>query len=157
MFIQYLFSRTAFKLLLIAELITITANSQTLSSHKSLRVQHAIESLFAALTEADTMSMKKFTTNTVRFYEYGEVWPLDTLINKVMKSKATGDIKRTNKFEFVSTTIHKNIAWATYYLQSTFRKNGKEELVKWMETVVLKKEKKHWKIDVLHSTRLTKK
>jgi hypothetical protein len=95
-------------------------------------------------------------TNTVRFYEYGEVWPMDTLISKVLKSKSIADFKRTNKFEFVNTTINKNIAWSTYYLQSTFTRNGKEELVKWMETVVLIKEKKQWKIDVLHSTRLPK-
>ena len=146
-----------FKLLLIALLFTATAQAQTLSTQEQISVQKAIENLFAALTDADTVRMKKFTTNTVRFYEYGEVWPLDTLIRKVMKGKATSDVKRTNKFEFVNTTIHKNIAWATYYLQSTFTRNGKEELVKWMETVVLIKEKKQWQIDVLHSTRLPKK
>ncbi len=140
-----------------AVLFSVTAPAQTSSTHKQINVQKAIENLFAALTDADTMAMKKFTTNTVRFYEYGEVWPLDTLISKVMKNKATSDFKRTNKFEFVKTTVNKNIAWVTYYLQSTFTRNGKEELVKWMETVVLIKEKKQWKIDVLHSSRLPKK
>jgi hypothetical protein len=109
------------------------------------------------LTDVDTIAMKTFTTSTVRFYEYGEVWPMDTLINKVMQSKSIADFKRTNEFEFVNTTINKNTAWVTYYLQSTFTRNGKEELVRWMETVVLIKDKKHWKIDVLHSTRLPKK
>ena len=146
-----------FKLLLIALLFTATAQAQTLSTQEQISVQKAIENLFAALTDADTVMMKKFTTNTVRFYEYGEVWPLDTLISKVMKKKAASDFKRTNKFEFVNTTVNKNIAWVTYYLQSSFTRSGKEELVKWMETVVLIKEKKQWKIDVLHSTRLPKK
>jgi L-arabinose isomerase len=145
------------KLLLSALLFTATVHAQTTSTPEQITVQQTIENLFAALTNADTTGMKTFTTSTVRFYEYGEVWPMDTLINKVMQSKSIADFKRTNEFEFVNTTINKNTAWVTYYLQSTFTRNGKEELVRWMETVVLIKDKKHWKIDVLHSTRLPKK
>lgn len=73
-----------------------------------------------------------------------------------MQSKSIPDFKRTNSFQFVNTTIHKKTAWTMYYLQSTFTRNGKDELVNWMETVVLIKEKKKWKIDVLHSTRVIK-
>jgi hypothetical protein len=144
------------RLLFIALLFTATVQAQTTSTQEQIAVQQTIENLFAALTNADTTAMKTFATSTVRFYEYGEVWPMDTLIHKVMQSKSIPDFKRTNKFEFVNTTINKNTAWATYYLQSTFTRNGKEELVKWMETVVLIKDKKQWKVDVLHSTRLSK-
>jgi ketosteroid isomerase-like protein len=143
------------KLLFITWLFTATVHAQT-TTQEQIAVQQTIENLFAALTNADTTAMKKFTTNTVRFYEYGEVWTMDTLIHKVMQTKTVVGFKRTNKFEFVSTIINKNTAWATYYLQSTFTRNGKEELVKWMETVVLVKDKKQWKTDVLHSTRLLK-
>lgn len=144
------------KLLFIAFFFTVTAHAQTTTPEETA-VQQTIENLFAALTDADTMAMRKFSTNNVRFYEYGEIWPMDTLIHKILQSKSIPDFKRTNKFEFVSTTINKNTAWATYYLQSTFTRNGKEEIVKWMETVVLIKDKKQWKINVLHSTRLLKK
>ena len=71
-----------------------------------------------------------------------------------MQSKSIPDFKRKNNFEFVNTNIHNKSAWVTYYLQSGFTRNGKEELVKWMETVVLIKNAKKWKINVLHSTRL---
>ncbi len=145
------------KLLFIALLFTASAHAQTSSTQEQIAIQQTIENLFAALTNADTTAMNKFTTKTVRFYEYGEVWPMDTLISKIMKDKSAPDFKRTNRFEFVNTTINKNTAWVTYYLQSTFTRNGKEDLVKWMETVVLIKDKKQWKIDVLHSTRLPKK
>lgn len=144
------------KLLLMALFLSAAAHAQTSSTPEQITIQQTIKNLFAALIDADTTAMKKFTTSTVRFYEYGEVWPMDTLISKVMKNKSIVDFKRTNKFEFLNSTIHKNTAWATYYLQSTFTRNGKEELVRWMETVVLIKDKKGWKIDVLHSTRLTK-
>ncbi len=143
------------KLLLAAFLFTATVHAQTATPEQTT-VQQTIENLFAALTNADTAAMKTFTTSDVRFYEYGQVWTMDTLMHKVLQSKSIPDFKRTNKFEFVNTTINNKTAWVTYYLQSVFTRNGKEEMVKWMETVVLKKDRKQWKIDVLHSTRLQK-
>lgn len=145
-----------FKLFFCGFFLMTAVQAQTITDEQT-SVQQTIQQLFAALTNADTTAMKTYATTTVRFYEYGEVWPMDTLISKVLKNKSIADFKRTNKFEFVNTTIRKNTAWATYYLQSTFTRNGKEEIVNWMETVVLIKDKKHWKIDVLHSTRLPKK
>jgi hypothetical protein len=103
-------------------LFTATVHAQTPEQET---VQQTIENLFAALTNADTTGMKTFTTSDVRFYEYGQVWTMDTLIHKVIQSKSIPDFKRTNKFEFVNTTVNKNTAWATYYLQSTFTRNGK--------------------------------
>lgn len=121
---------------------------------KQRMVQQVIENMFDALSIADTGALKKYCTSEVRFYEYGEIWTLDTLFKKVMQSKSIPDFKRKNNFEFVNTNIHNKSAWVTYYLQSGFTRNGKEELVKWMETVVLIKNAKKWKINVLHSTRL---
>lgn len=121
------------------------------------KVQQTIEAMFTALGKGDTSAFKLNVTSDVRFYEYGQMWNRDTLIHKVMLTKAIPDFKRTDRFEFVSTTIQKNTAWVTYYLQSVFIRNGKEEIVNWMETVILINEKKNWKISVLHSTRLSKK
>ena len=53
----------------------------------------------------------------------------------------SADFKRTNSFDFINTTIDGNTAWATYYLQSEITRNGKQKLVKWMETIVLVKQK----------------
>lgn len=142
------------KLLLIALLLSTSGYAQ--KSQEKEHVQQAVENMFVALTNADSSALKTFVTANVRFYEYGESWTIDTMIQKIMQSKSIPDFKRTNRFEFVSTNINKNTAWVTYYLQSTFTRNGKEDLVKWMETVVLIKQKNQWKIDVLHSTRMNK-
>jgi hypothetical protein len=136
--------------------ITSGGHAQTTTKEKQA-VQHTVEKMFKALGEADTAALKTYVTDDVNFYEYGQVWNLDTLIHKVMLSKAIPDFKRTDRFEFVKTTIQQNTAWVTYYLQSVFIRNGKEEIVNWMETVILINEKKNWKISVLHSTRLSKK
>lgn len=140
-------------LLFIALLLSATGSAQ-IKNNEQGALQQTVEKLFAALTNTDTVALKLHCTGDVKFYEYGQIWTIDTLIHKVMQSKSIPDFKRINSFEFVNITIRQKTAWVTYYLQSTFTRNGKEELIKWMETVVLLKEKKNWKVAVLHSTRL---
>ncbi len=142
-------------LLFIAMLLSAMVQAQSVTGEQRV-VQQAIEKTFAALTNADTTALKLYCTGDVKFYEYGQIWTMDTLIQKVMQTKSIPDFKRNNSFAFVSTTINKKTAWVTYYLQSTISRSGKEENIKWMETVILLKDKKQWRINVLHSTRLVK-
>jgi ketosteroid isomerase-like protein len=142
-------------LLFIGMLLSAMVYAQHMTGEERA-VQQAIEKMFAALTKADTTALKLFCTGDVKFYEYGQIWTMDTLIQKLMQTKSIPDFIRNNSFEFVSTTINKKTAWVTYYLQSTIYRNGKEEIIKWMETVILLKEKKQWRINILHSTRLVK-
>lgn len=147
--------KTKINLLFVALFLSATGSAQ-IKNNEQVALQQAVENLFAALTNTDTTALKLYCTGDVKFYEYGQIWTIDTLIHKVMQSKSIPDFKRTNSFEFVDIAIRQKTAWVTYYLQSTFIRNGKEELIKWMETVVLLKEKKNWKVTVLHSTRLPK-
>ena len=118
---------------------------------QELAVQQTIQDLFTALSNSDSAGIRLHSTADVKFYEYGQVWTIDTLIQKAMVNKPA-DFKRTTSFDFVNTTIDGNTAWATYYLQSEITRNGKQEQVKWMETIVLVKQKNQWKIKLLHST-----
>jgi hypothetical protein len=119
-------------------------------------VQQRVINLFDALSNREAEDLKKQCTADVRFYEYGEAWPVDTLINLAITKNTAADFRRTNKFEFLNTTIKGNTAWTTYNLQSDITKNGKSISIYWMETVILVLEEKKWKIKVLHSTRLDK-
>ena len=138
-----------FSLIIVA--VTATSQSFTKQSHAA---QQPIIKLFVALSNSDTAGLKLYSTSDVKSYEYGQMWTIDTMIQKVMVVSKAADFKRISSFEFVNTIVNNNIAWVTYYLQSTFTRNGKEELVKWMETVILINQKKQWKINTLHSTRL---
>lgn len=140
-------------LVLILLLVSVVANSQT--THEQKTVQQTIENLFTALSNRDSAGLRLHSTADVHFYEYGEVWTIDTLIKRVMLVKPA-DYKRTNSFEFVRTTIQGNTAWVTYYLQSEITRNGRKELVKWMETVVLVKQQEQWKIQLLHSSLISR-
>lgn len=141
-------------LLLMLLFVTAAANAQSANKQEQA-VQQTIQQLFTALSNRDTAGLRLYCTADVHFYEYGEVWTIDTLIKRVMINKPA-DYKRTNSFDFVRTTIDGHTAWVTYYLQSEITRNGKKELVKWMETVVLVKHKEQWKIKLLHSSLISR-
>jgi hypothetical protein len=144
------------RLLIILFFVAFKLNAQSISKEQAT-IHQTVESMFATLSSDDTAALKTFVTSNVRFYEYGQVWPIDTLIQDVIQIKSIKDFKRTNRFDFVSTTIHKQTAWVTYYLESIITADGKLDTLNWLETVVLVKQKGKWKIDVLHSTRIIKK
>jgi hypothetical protein len=143
-------------LLLLCTLLSSNIHAQIVTKEQRV-AQQTIENMFGALNVADTASLKKYVTDNVHFYEYGEAWNIDKIVSIALQSKAIPDFKRTNNFEYVRTTIKNEIAWITYYLTSVITRNSKTETINWMETVILVKEKNQWKIDVLHSTRLVKK
>ena len=115
-------------------------------------VQQTIIKVFDALSNRDSVQLKINCTDDIRFYEYGQTWNMDTLINKAIRLNTAPDFKRINTIDFINTTISKAAAWTTYNNQADIIMNGKKITKKWLETVVLVKEKKRWKIKVLHST-----
>jgi SnoaL-like domain len=130
----------------------LVAQVQQPTTSNQYAVQQTIIKLFDALSNRDSISLKTNSTADITLYEYGQVWNIDTLILKAITQNQSADFKRTNSFEFINTTADKNIAWVTYRLQSVILKDGKETTVLWLETVVLVKERKQWKVKHLHST-----
>ncbi len=137
-------------------LIAITLTGQSYAQHqvspKKELVQQTIINLFDALSNRDSVSLKTYSTADITLYEYGQVWNMDTLILRAITQNKSADFKRTNSFEFINTTVDKNTAWVTYRLQSVILKDGKQATVQWLETVVLAKERKQWRVKHLHST-----
>ena len=115
-------------------------------------VQQTVVKLFEALSNRDSVSLKNYSTADITLYEYGQIWNVDSLIMKAVTLNQAADFKRTNTFDFTNTTTDKTMAWVTYRLQSAITRDGKQSTVQWLETVVLAKEKKQWKVKHLHST-----
>ena len=122
----------------------ITASQQT--------VQQTVIKLFDALSNRDSTSLKAYSTADITLYEYGQVWNIDTLILKAITLNQSADFKRINSFDFINTKADKTTAWVTYQLQSVITRDGKQAIVQWLETVVLARERKQWKVKHLHST-----
>jgi hypothetical protein len=128
----------------------LQAQQSTTNNH--LTVQQTIIKMFDALSNRDSVNLKTYSTADITLYEYGQVWNMDTLILKAITQNKSADFKRTNSFDFINTITDKTIAWVTYRLQSAITRDGKQVTVQWLETVVLVKEKKKWKVKHLHST-----
>jgi ketosteroid isomerase-like protein len=138
--------------LILAILMTGLLHAQELSTENKQAVQRTIINAFDALSKKDSLMVKEYCATDILLFENGATWNLDTLIRKAIILNTAPDFKRTNSFEFINTTVNKNVAWVTYNLSSEVTRDGKQSAIKWLETVVLVKEKNHWKIKVLHST-----
>jgi len=119
-------------------------------------VQNTVVKMFEALSNRDSISLKTYCTPDILLFESGRNWNLDTLIRKTIRLSKPKDFKRINTIDFINTTIDKNVAWATYNNRADITQNGNHFTILWIETVVLIKERKQWKIKVLHSTFLKK-
>jgi ketosteroid isomerase-like protein len=138
-------------------LILIASNllhAQTGRTKEQQQVQETIVKFFDALSSRDTVGLKAHCTSDITLFEYGQAWNLDTLTSKVATMQAAADFKRTNSFEFLDTRIDKKMAWASYRLNSSITRDGQQTTLQWIETIVLAKDRKQWKVNHLHSTLL---
>ena len=139
-------------LLLIAFSISALLYAQQPLTKGQEAIQQTLVKMFDALSSRDSVSLKNYCTADITLYEYGQVWNIDTLILKAITQNPAADFKRTNSFDFINTLADKTTASVTYRLQSAITRNGKQEKIQWLETVVLVKERKRWKVKHLHST-----
>ena len=139
-------------LLLIALSSSAMLMAQEQLSTNQQAVQQTVIKMFDALSNRDSVSLKLYCTADITLYEYGQVWNIDTLILKAITLNQSADFKRTNSFDFINITTDKTTAWVTYYLNSAITRDGKQATAQWLETVVLVKERKQWKVKNLHST-----
>ena len=139
-------------LLLITFSISTMLMAQDQLSTSQQEVQQTVIKMFDALSNRDSVSLKSYCTADVTLYEYGQSWNIDTLILKAITQNQSLDFRRTNSFDFINTATDKNTAWITYRLNSSITRDGKQSTIQWLETVVLVKERKQWKVKHLHST-----
>lgn len=116
------------------------------------QVQKVIVDVFQALSDRDTGQLKSNCTSSFLLLENGLVWNQDSLSQRIVQNKAVSDFKRINTIDFIDTKVKGDMAWTTYNNQAEVTKNGQHTLIQWLETAVLLKEGKAWKIEVLHST-----
>ena|SRR5258706_10686666 len=142
------------KILFTALLFTsFTSNAQNTEQSK---VNQSLTKLFDALAALDMKGIKEFSAKDLTILESGVVWNLDTIARKVDNLKGAS-FSRTNHLDFIQTEIKGNTAWAVYYNSADMVINGLEVHRQWLESAVLVKEDKLWKIKLLHSTTLKKK
>jgi ketosteroid isomerase-like protein len=133
--------------------ITILLFPDVYAQKQKNQIHAAVVGFFngMSLTNADTL--KNYSTTDFHLLEDGQVWNMDTLLNKVIQGK-NPNVKRTNSFEFIKTEQKGKTAWVSYNNTAEFKNGERRRVVRWLESAVLKKAKGGWKIQMLHSTRL---
>jgi hypothetical protein len=138
---------------LVVFLISISyAESQVKKSESQQAVEQTVVKMFDALSNRDSLGLKEYCAADILLFENGMVWNLDTLIMRGVTLNKAADFKRINTIDFIITTVNQNTAWTTYNNQADISSNENHRLAKWVETVVLVKNKNGWKIKLLHST-----
>jgi hypothetical protein len=110
-------------------------------------------------TTMGTWNLKRHLENTTKTYlliEKGEVLNLN-MESDYYKKNAHRVIDRKNYFDFKHLRINGNNAYAIYNLKSDITENGILKTYTWIESVIFKKIKKQWKIELIHSTPIAKK
>jgi len=141
----------------ISLLILVLSLSRVVQAQQSLTrgqqaVQKTVIDFFEALSNRDSLNLKNYCTADILLVEYGQVWNLDTLIRKAIRTNTASDFKRINTLDFITSSVENKTAWTTYNLHSEIIREGKKISRHWLETVVAVKVKNKWKIGVLHST-----
>ena len=134
--------------------LTLAKGQQAIAPEKET-LQKVVIGLFEALSALDVEKSRSFCTEDITLLESGIVWNFDSLATRISTRKVkSSDFRRINKIDFLETKVSGNIAWISYFNQATITSGGKTVTVKWLESVVLKKEINDWKISLLHSTEL---
>src|SRR5688572_32918120 len=139
------------KLLIFVICFTSTALAQTQSEKQ--QVQQVVHLVFDALSEGNIAKMEQAVTADVTILETGEVWTLDT-IRSYFRKPRPADFKRVNTLDFFQTEVQGKMAFVSYHNTAAIHANGKDRMVKWLESAVLVKQGKSWRVKMLHSTRL---
>ena len=117
------------------------------------QVQQVLRLVFEAFSEGSVAKMEQALTPDVKILETGEVWTLDTIRSYFARPRPA-DFKRINTLDFFQTEVEGKMAFVSYHNTAAIHANGKDRMVKWLESAVLVKQGKSWKVKMLHSTRL---
>lgn len=133
--------------------ITINAQSNISQDEKAVRglVQNTFDEIWSKL---DTTQILDFHTKDYLLLENGEVWRNKEVINYMTNtlSKPLQPIRK-NRFEFIKFEQKGKRAWIAYHNFANWTLDGKPAgKAQWLESAVVVKKKKKWKMKMLHST-----
>ncbi len=111
-----------------------------------------VKDLFAAMSKHDGKAMQATATEDFQLLEHGEDWTMQKLIDAVQpKGKP---YVRKNFFSQLRARQNGDVAWVSYWNKAEIRRDNTLRIVIWLESAVVVKQDDHWKVQLLHSTRL---
>jgi len=95
---------------------------------------------------------RQFLTDEYVLLENGELMGIEGDI-AMMKNRAPG-FQRKDRFDFKSVTLHGDIAYAVYFLESDIDDDKMKRQRRWLESTVLRRIDGRWRAALLHSTKI---
>jgi uncharacterized protein YggL (DUF469 family) len=135
----------------IALFVLLSTQFSFAQTTEKAEVQKVITRFFDALSVANIPLMKAEVSDDFILLENGEIWTIDTLANKISRPKPEGYL-RQNSFDFISTKIDKNRAWVYFKNKAEITSKTRNMTIKWLESVIFRKEKGRWRMEFMHST-----
>ena len=133
--------------------LVVICSTDLFAQKDKAKIEGTIVGFFNGLSLVNADTLKYYSTPDFQLLEDGEVWNIDTLLSKVMPRK-NSKIQRVNTFQFIRTEQSGNMAWVSYHNSAEFKLGEKQQVVRWIESAVLVKNKGSWKMQMLHSTKL---
>jgi ketosteroid isomerase-like protein len=119
-------------------------------------VKQTIKDVYSIFSVSlDKQKYRALLTDDYLLLENGELLDIEGDI-ALMPPPESG-YKRTDSFDFRSVKVHGDTAYAVYFLKSEIadNKNGTRNR-EWLESAILRRAKRGWRMALLHSTRIAK-
>jgi ketosteroid isomerase-like protein len=120
---------------------------------EQMKVQQVVRDLFEGFSAHDLEKMQQCLTPDAIILEHDVIFTMDSIAALVQR-KTPPDFKRVNTLTFFQTELGKDMAFVSYYNEANITSNGNQWYIKWLESAVLIKDNKRWRIKMLHSTRM---
>jgi ketosteroid isomerase-like protein len=122
----------------------------------SAAVKQVVRDVYSVFyADRDKQKYRSLLTEDYLLLDKGEV--LDVEGDLALIPAPGSDYKRTDAFDFRSVKIHGDTSYAVYFLRSEIadKKNGARN-AEWLESAILRRDGKRWRMALLHSTRIVK-
>ena len=132
----------------------VFADSQLWQNKAEREIADVVQQMFNALGANKFDKYEKLVTQDFYLYDVGKRFSRDAFADVIKK-----DIAKGVKFNWVITEpeahVSNNVAWVTYKNRGSFESHKGKQQKTWLESAVLEREGKHWRIRFLHSTLVT--
>jgi ketosteroid isomerase-like protein len=133
-------------------LVTTSMAAVSAQTDDAAAVRQAIIDNYALYRGTDFEKYRATLAPDYVLLEHGQLMNADD-DETSMKTRPPG-FKRTDAFDFRSTTVDGSLAYAVYILTSDIADDKRQFQRRWLESAILRRTNGRWLLALLHSTRV---
>jgi len=141
-------------ILAIGVLLVAGCTRRVPEADEPLAVRQTVSDYYAAFGGLDQQKYRALVTEDYLLLENGELLDIEGDVAG-MPSPETHP-RRKDVFDFRSVKIQGDVAYAVYFLSSDITDDKGARSRRWLESAILRRSGKDWRMALLHSTRIDK-